>query len=166
MRISTSSCTVQNQLPLPGAADSGISRQPELRQPEMKDSAEQPDPESAFRAFINTVERLERLVDQETATLREHRLIALDEFNQKKRHGLLELRRTIGGIRARQFEHFGLDPKSVVTRLRGKLRTNLAMLQTHLDAVAAIAAIIARAIEEQESDGTYTPDDARKVRRQ
>jgi hypothetical protein len=67
-------------------------------------------------------------------------------------------------MRELHFESLGLDPKPIIARLRGKLQSNLTVLQTHLNAVAAIAAIIARTIEEQESDGTYTPDDTRKAR--
>ena len=128
----------------------------------MTEFAEKSETASAFGAFTNAVARLERLLDQETAALREHKLVALDEFNQKKSHGLLELRRTIGATCRLTFESFGLDPKPILARLRGKLQSNLIVLQTHLDAVAAIAAIIARTIEEQESDGTYTPEDTRK----
>jgi hypothetical protein len=39
----------------------------------------------AFRAFISTVERLELLLEQETAALGENKLITLDDFNQKKK---------------------------------------------------------------------------------
>jgi len=164
MQISTSKIVHEEQFSLPGIPDSRSSPQLELRQPEMREYAEKSDPAIAFRAFINTVERLERLLDQETAALREHKLITLDDFNQKKSHGLLELRRTIGGIRELHFESLGLDPKPIIARLREKLQNNLTVLQTHLNAVAAIAAIIARTIEEQESDGTYTPEDTRKAR--
>jgi hypothetical protein len=41
-----------------------------------------------FDAFINAVEKLERLLDRETAMLIEHQPITLDDFNHKKRHGL------------------------------------------------------------------------------
>jgi hypothetical protein len=163
MQIVTPPFSGQEQLPLPGASDDRNLPSPQLGQSGMKGYAEQSGPSCAFRAFINTAERLERILDQETAALREHKLIALDEFNQKKSHGLLELRRTIAGC-ALQFETLGLNPKPVLTRLRAKLQSNLAALQTHLDAVAAIAAIIARTIEEQESDGTYSPADSHKAR--
>ena len=111
-----------------------------------------------FETFINAVERLERLLDKETVMLIEHRSISLDEFNHKKRHGLLELSRAIDALRGLDRDCLVYDPKASVARLRVKLQNNLKMLQTHLDAVRAIAAIIARAIHEQESDGTYTQD--------
>jgi hypothetical protein len=51
---------------------------------------------------------------------------------------------------------FDLEAKAPLARLRVKLESNLASLQTHLTAVAEIAAVIARAIQNHESDGTYT----------
>jgi hypothetical protein len=84
MQISPSEIVNEEQFSLPGARDSRTLLQPDLRQPETREYAEKSDPAMTFRAFINTVERLERLLDQETATLREHKLITLDEFNQKK----------------------------------------------------------------------------------
>jgi hypothetical protein len=49
------------------------------------------------------------------------------------------------------------DLKAALVGLREILQKNLAILQTHLDAVSAIAAIISRAIQGHDSDGTYTP---------
>jgi hypothetical protein len=165
MQTSTSPFVDEEQLSPLRQRDSRTLLKPQTRQPEMQGYAAKSDPAFAFRAFTNTVDRLERLLDQETAALRENTLITLDDFNQKKSHGLLELRRTIGGIRELRFANLGLDPKPALARLRAKLQNNLTVLQTHLDAVAAISAIIARTIEEQESDGTYTPDDTRETRR-
>jgi hypothetical protein len=41
-------------------------------------------------------------------------------------------------------------------RLRGKLESNLAILETHMKAVQEISLLIARAIQEDDSDGTYS----------
>jgi hypothetical protein len=164
MQISTSKIVDEEQFSLPGKTDSGISIRPELRRPEIKEIREKIRSGGCISCFISTVERLELLLEQETAALGENKLITLDDFNQKKSPGLLELRRTIRPIRDLHLENFGLDPKPVIARLRGRLQSNLTVLQTHLDAVAAIAAIIARTIEEQESDGTYTPEHTHKAR--
>jgi hypothetical protein len=114
------------------------------------------DPTIVFNAFINTIDRLERLLDHETAMLSEHQLLAFDDFNRKKSHGLLELRRAIDAMHGLDRVDLGFDAKPVLARLRMKLQKNLMMLQTHLDAARAVAAIIARTIQEHESDGTYT----------
>jgi hypothetical protein len=50
------------------------------------------------------------------------------------------------------------EPNAPLARLRMKLQKNLVIIQTHLDAVGTVAAIIARAMHEHESDGTYTPE--------
>ena len=116
----------------------------------------------AISAFINTIERLEQLLDQENTALRENRLAALEEFNQKKSQALLELHRTTGTIGELRFDRLGIDYRPRFGRLRQKLQDNLAVLQSHLDAVAAVAAIIARTIEDHESDGTYTSENTRR----
>ncbi len=117
---------------------------------------------SAIGAFISSVERLERLLDLETTALYKHEPVTFDDFNRGKSQGLLELRRAIGAVRGLNCEGLGLNPKLVLARLRSKLQDNLMVLQTHLDAAATIASVIAHTIEEYESDGTYTAEAARK----
>ncbi|HUI20873.1 MAG TPA: hypothetical protein VLZ74_07490 [Methylocella sp.] len=112
--------------------------------------------EIAFAVFNNVIERLERLLEKETAMLIQQQPIALEDFNYKKRHGLLELSRAMDSMRSIHYRIFAHDPRAALARLRVKLESNLTILQTHLDAVGAIASIIACAIQEQESDGTYT----------
>jgi hypothetical protein len=124
---------------------------------EVKGFAKEAQTKIIFDAFNNAVDRLERLLDRETAMLIEHQPIALDDFNRKKRHGLLELSRAMDAMRGLHHDFHGHDPKVPLARLRVKLQKNLMILQTHLDAVGAIAAIIGRAIQDHESDGTYTP---------
>ena len=109
-----------------------------------------------IEAFVNAVRRLEGILEKETAMLIEHRMIALEDFNHKKRHGLLELSRAMDAMRGADHNRSAPDPKFILAGLRAKLQKNLAMLQMHLDAVGTIAAIIAHAIQEHDSDGTYT----------
>ncbi|WOJ88665.1 hypothetical protein RZS28_12670 [Methylocapsa polymorpha] len=109
-----------------------------------------------LEAFVGAVERLERTLDRETEMLRQHQPIALHDFNHEKSHALLELSRTLSAMRAIDPGAFECDAKEPLARLRLKLEGNLAILQTHLTAVGEIAAIIARAIQDHESDGTYT----------
>jgi hypothetical protein len=59
------------------------------KQREKKEHTGNPGLALVMNAFIQTVERLERLVDQENGALRENRLAALEDFNQKKaKHSL------------------------------------------------------------------------------
>jgi hypothetical protein len=104
-------------------------------------------------AFINAVERLEYIIDLETQLLQAHKLMALQEFNHKKILGLLELRRA---MHAQGGQGFDPEMERALSGLRGKLDKNLRVLQMHLNAVQEISAIIAQAIKEHESDGTYT----------
>jgi hypothetical protein len=104
-------------------------------------------------AFSQTVERIERLVDLETATLQQYRPIDFSEFNHRKSHAILELSRS---IRALGSEAHGDSARGKLERLSGKLERNLATLEIHLKAVRQVCAVISRAIQSEESDGTYS----------
>lgn len=113
-------------------------------------------PHAMLEAFINAVERLEDILEQETQMLDRNRPIALHDFNHRKSHGLLELSRAMIACRALDRVAFDFETSAPLARLRVKLESNLASLQTHLMAVGEIAAVISRAIQDHESDGTYT----------
>jgi hypothetical protein len=103
-------------------------------------------------AFLNTLERLEQVIDTETAALQEYNSVDLSEFNHKKRHGVLELSRAMRVLDEETLE-FAQGP---LQRLRDKVEKNLSILEIHMRAVHAVSEIIARAIQERESDGTYS----------
>jgi hypothetical protein len=105
-------------------------------------------------ALDGAIQRLEAVVDQETAALRAHAAVDLNAFNNRKSQGLLELNRAL-----RSLGGTGGDA-AIATRLaalRAKLDVNRTVLKMHLDAVREISNIMADAIREAESDGTYTP---------
>ncbi len=118
--------------------------------------AEQARSRLMLEAFVNAVERLEGVLDQETQILDQNKPIALHDFNHRKSHGLLELSRAMTACSSLDRAVFDSESKVPLARLRVKLESNLASLQTHLTAVSEIAAVIARAIQDHESDGTYT----------
>ncbi|MYZ46954.1 flagellar protein FlgN [Rhizobiales bacterium L72] len=103
---------------------------------------------------MNAVSRLEAVVDEETEALRARRgRIDLDDFNRRKSLGLLELSRAMRGVeRAGHAE--------IVTRrlgsLRARLDANQAVLRVHMKAAQEISGLLAEAIRESESDGTYS----------
>ena len=105
------------------------------------------------QAFQGTIERLEQIIDLETTTLQQSVPIDLRGFNHKKSHGLLEMNRAM-----RTLESISFDQESLASleRLRDKLGKNLAVLESHLKAVTQVSGLIARAIEANESDGTYS----------
>jgi hypothetical protein len=113
-----------------------------------------PAPMPIYLPLERAIERLEEVVDQETAALRSRAGIDLADFNNRKSQGLLDLNRALRS-------HDGLArDKAALARLAGlraKLDANRAVLKTHLDAVREVATVLADAIRDTESDGTYSP---------
>jgi hypothetical protein len=109
---------------------------------------------AASSVFERCIERLEAVVDQETAALKDRTATDLREFNNRKSQGLLELSRSL-----RHFQ--GATPSNAVLArlagLRAKLDVNQAVLKLHLEAVREVSTIMADAIRDAESDGTYSP---------
>jgi len=103
-------------------------------------------------AFIKTLERLEIVIDSETTALQQNQAIDLADFNHKKRHGLLELSRSIRFLDEESLRAAQPD----LHRLHDKVEKNLSILEIHIKAVHEVAAIIANAIQQNESDGTYS----------
>ena len=102
----------------------------------------------------NAVDRLEAVIDQETAALTMRRAVDLNDFNDRKSHGFVELSRAM-----RHFEGAALDQSLVLclTGLRTKLETNRAVLKMHLEAVKEVSTVVADAMRHADSDGTYAP---------
>lgn len=113
-------------------------------------------------AFAKTIDRIERLVDLETMTLQQYKPIDLADFNRKKSHALLELSRVLRTMGEGPYDS---QIVSDLGRLRGKLEKNLAVLDIHLKAVRQVCALIARTIEDDDSDGTYTASISRRAQR-
>jgi hypothetical protein len=112
-----------------------------------------PNPATAAGASIErAIEYLGAVVEQETHALRARGHVDLTEFNNRKNQGLLELNRALRS----------LDPaagKSIAPRLadlRAKLDINRALLKTHMEAVREVASVVAEAIRDSDSDGTYS----------
>lgn len=110
---------------------------------------------------LSAIERLLATVDEETEKLEIRASVDFDSFSQRKNRGLLELTRAM-----RLTQGAGADPRVAphLARLRASLVRNQTALQIHLDAVREVAAIIARSIQEVESDGTYSVTGSSKCR--
>lgn len=102
---------------------------------------------------LSAIERLKATIDKETVKLEIRETVDFEAFSQRKNRGLLELTRAM-----RLTQGAALDPRVVphLVDLRASLVRNQAALQIHLDAVREVSAIIARSIQEVESDGTYS----------
>jgi hypothetical protein len=127
----------------------------------MRDGMTNGRPEAALAAVpqpgavdtcLRAIERIEHLVDEETAALSVGTAADLDGFTRRKSHALLELTRALRGFDASHART--LEPR--LKPLRDKLAANAATLRRHLDAVQEVSAVLARAIRDAESDGTYT----------
>ncbi len=102
----------------------------------------------------SAIERLEEIIDQETAALQRRTAVDLNGFNDRKSYGLVELTRAM-----RHFEATPPDQTLVasLTTLRSKLEVNSAALKMHLDAVREVSTVVAEAMQHADSDGTYAP---------
>lgn len=130
---------------------------PALRASHAKDHGlTQGDSAAALECFVATVHRLEQILDRETELLDRREVGAPRDFNREKRLVLLELTRCLAALREHDCLASGLDAKPALARLRQRLEANLTALETHMKAVGEVAACIAQAIVEHESDGTYS----------
>lgn len=122
-----------------------------------------PDPHRMLlrEGLIKTIERVAGVIDLETESLRLYRPVDLGTFNHQKSHGLLELTRAMRSVPAGTFDREILE---ALGQLRDKLQKNLAMLEVHLKAVRQVSSLIARAIEDDNSDGTYSVSINQRVR--
>lgn len=106
---------------------------------------------AAALAINQTLDRLEAVIDQETAALDSHERVDFRDINQRKSQALLELTRM-----ARQLSP--ADGTALAGRLNGlrsKLLDNQHMLEMHVKAIREIADLMVSVIGEAESDGTY-----------
>jgi hypothetical protein len=112
-------------------------------------------PESGAAALamaLPIVERLREAVAAETEDIARGRAVAYEAYSLRKNQGLLELNRLIPSLAratAGQALWEALDDLGV------KLEINRRALGVQLKASAAVAEIIARAIRDGQSDGTY-----------
>ncbi len=103
-------------------------------------------------SLISSLDRLESVIDQETAALEARLPIDLQEMNRRKSRSLLELSRAVRVLPERPDP----DLQDRVTGLRRKLQRNCEVLAMHLDAAREISTILNGALRAAESDGTYT----------
>jgi hypothetical protein len=133
----------------PGAAEQG----PAIAQarPAVGAARGKPAPDGMLETAM---QRLEEVIDQETAALRSRQAVDLKDFNDRKNHALLDLSRA-----ARNLDGARKDPILMerLARLRSKLEINRTVLKMHLDAVREVATTLADAIRDADSDGTYSP---------
>lgn len=108
---------------------------------------------AAAAAALPIVERLIATIDAENRDLAQGRPAQYEAYSLRKNQGLLELNRLIPALDR------ALAPgrlREALTDLHAKLEANRRALAVQLRACAAVSEIIARAIQDGQSDGTYT----------
>jgi hypothetical protein len=103
--------------------------------------------------ILSVVERLSQTLDEENADIARRGPVDYCAYNLRKSQGLLELNRLAGALADRQV---GPVLRAALGDLHAKLETNRRMLRTQLQAAQAVSDIIAQAIRESQSDGTYS----------
>jgi hypothetical protein len=111
------------------------------------------DSDTARAVVISVVRRLEGYLDEETAALEKSLDFDFKTSNDRKSQGLLDFNQA---LRRLQPADVNADLKVRLASFRQKLATNLRTIRLHLDAVKEIASVLSEAIQNAESDGTYT----------
>jgi hypothetical protein len=134
----------------------------QARKPRLASVKPAEDESGVLATLLRTIERLEETLEQETAGLRSRAPIDLKDFNNRKTHGLLELTRVM-----RHLDRGSLTPPVAarLSALRISLEVNQRVVKMHLEAVREVSAIVADAIREAESDGTYSVSVGRPAQR-
>jgi len=113
---------------------------------------------ASVAALKSALIRLEETIDQETSALEALQPADIHEFNRRKSRSLLELTRLSRTLP----ENPEPDLRELLKRLRAKLQRNHTVLNLHLTAAKEISALMAGALAEAESDGTYGMPSRRK----
>jgi hypothetical protein len=108
--------------------------------------------ERSHRAVIGCIERLENLLEKETAALKSFKPVDFEDFSLRKSHALLEL--------SKAYRSPSTQISQAVTArlndLQVRLTENCLLLEQHLAAMREIVGIMVRSAEMAESDGTYS----------
>lgn len=104
-------------------------------------------------AALPIIERLIATVDAENRDLEQGGRVKYEVYSLNKNQGLLELSRLIPGLAAAA----AAGPlRDALAELHAKLKINRGALAVRLKACEAVSEIITRAIQDGQSDGTYT----------
>lgn len=103
--------------------------------------------------ILPAVDRLRQTLEEENADIARRGRVDFHAYNLRKSQGLLELKRLAPAIAGNPI---GPILHEALVDLHAKLEANRRTLRTQLKAAQAVADIIARAIRESQSDGTYS----------
>lgn len=104
-------------------------------------------------AALPTIERLIATLEAENRDLEQGRRVKYEVYSLSKNQGLLELNRLIPALAGAA----AAGPlRDALAELHAKLEINRGSLAVQLKACEAVSEIITRAIQDGQSDGTYT----------
>ena len=109
--------------------------------------------ERALAMILPVVDRLRGAVEAENRELQRRGAIDYQGHSQRKNQGLLELTRlktALGVVRSHP------TACAALADLSAKLDVNQRLLHTQLRAAKTVSGVVARAIREGQSDGTYS----------
>lgn len=111
----------------------------------------------AIRAWagnlLGIIGRIEEAVEAETAAIRTDAGFDIKLSNARKSRFLYELTMATQGLAPGDLR---AEHREGLLRLREKLASNEAAIRAHLSAVNEVAALLQRAIQGAEADGTYS----------
>lgn len=111
------------------------------------------DADAARALVVSVIRRIEDYLEQETAALDEVPNFDLKASNDRKSQGLVDLNEAMRRLKPSDIDE---DLNLRLQTFRAKLDINLRKIRLHLDAVKEIAGMLSDAIQNAESDGTYT----------
>ncbi|HVW56128.1 MAG TPA: hypothetical protein VHC00_10640 [Rhizobiaceae bacterium] len=97
--------------------------------------------------------RIEATIEQETAAIRGNLDFDIPASNARKSRYLYELNKAARCVSPLDIS---TEERTQLVRLREKLAANEAAILAHINAVTEVAALIQKAIQRAEADGTYS----------
>jgi len=111
------------------------------------------DSDAARHNVFSVIARIEGYLDDETEALSKSFHFDFKSSNDRKSQGLLDLNQA---LRRLQQSDVNDDLRLRLAAFREKLAVNLRLIRLHLNAVKEIAGMLSDAIQNAESDGTYS----------
>ncbi|MEM9355569.1 MAG: hypothetical protein AAGB04_05100 [Pseudomonadota bacterium] len=108
---------------------------------------------SEDRSIVMTIERVKSVIDEDTQFLRSGNLVDVAKFSERKNRCLIELNRVLSKVPRDHGAHERLA--IYLEPLRTTLAENSDLLSARLNAIREVADLIAQAIKDAHSDGTY-----------
>jgi hypothetical protein len=111
--------------------------------------------DAALAMILPVVDRLRHALEAENGELSRSRTVDYHAHSRRKSQGLLELNRMRAALGRASANPIA---RAALADLSAKLDLNRRLLQVQLRAARTVSSILARAIREGQSDGTYSAD--------